>query len=318
MPVACVSRSPLARISLARGKVSVRRDANSLKAAALLGELSGIKSRFAPQAQLEIKEDVGVTRKVARPVVIAVLAHDRHSLLGRTVVEAHSMEECSEEWTLCELDELDATCLVEIDKESSQETLSVVATTTVGLAKDGPYLLARHAELCGPNAVVRHDIELTHATQITVVCCWKAYPWSLTFNRPPVSAITEYSLLRVAALAALPSPQPPECPKRTIPDLSHRPDPKNLTGARGARYGLRMATQTEIDALLSTLNAADVGTLDSVAAKIREVKEHLERLSEPDLAACADGVIGALGRGDLAEFKRGKAFLQSKIGHHRP
>jgi hypothetical protein len=79
-----------------------------------------------------------------------------------------------------------------------------------------------------------------------------------------------------------------------------------------------MATENDIDVLLSTLNAADVGSLDSIAAKLREVKAGLERLSHPDLAACADGVIGALGRGDLAEFKRGKAFLQSKIGHLRP
>jgi hypothetical protein len=79
-----------------------------------------------------------------------------------------------------------------------------------------------------------------------------------------------------------------------------------------------MATPTDIDVLLSTLNAADVGSLDSIAAKLREVKAELERLSQPDLAACAGDVLVALGRGDLAEFRRGKAFLQSKIGHLRP
>jgi hypothetical protein len=79
-----------------------------------------------------------------------------------------------------------------------------------------------------------------------------------------------------------------------------------------------MATQTDIDVLLSTLNAADVGSLDSIAAKLREVKEQLERLAHTELAACAGDVIGALGRGDIVEFKRGKAYLQSKIGHLRP
>jgi hypothetical protein len=78
-----------------------------------------------------------------------------------------------------------------------------------------------------------------------------------------------------------------------------------------------MAQTPDIDVLLSTLNAAEVGTLDSITAKLREVKEQLEKMEEADLAARAGEVIGALGRGDLAEFKRGKAFLQSKIGHLR-
>jgi hypothetical protein len=79
-----------------------------------------------------------------------------------------------------------------------------------------------------------------------------------------------------------------------------------------------MATQGDIDVLLSTLNAMDVGTLDSISGKLREVKEALERLEEADLAATAGNVITALSKGDIAEFKRGKAFLQSKIGHLRP
>jgi hypothetical protein len=78
-----------------------------------------------------------------------------------------------------------------------------------------------------------------------------------------------------------------------------------------------MATETDIDVLLSTLNATEVGTLESISAKLREVKEQLERLEQAELAACAGDVIVALGRGDVAEFKRGKAFLQSKIGHLR-
>ena len=73
----------------------------------------------------------------------------------------------------------------------------------------------------------------------------------------------------------------------------------------------------QIDVLLSTLNATDVGTLESIAAKLREVKDQLEKMEEHELATRADEVITALGRGDLAEFKRGKAFLQSKIGHLR-
>jgi hypothetical protein len=72
-----------------------------------------------------------------------------------------------------------------------------------------------------------------------------------------------------------------------------------------------------IDVLLSTLNATDVGTLDSVAAKLRQVQEELGALDQPALAARAGEALAALERGDVAEFKRARAFLQSKIGHLR-
>jgi len=78
-----------------------------------------------------------------------------------------------------------------------------------------------------------------------------------------------------------------------------------------------MPTATRIDVLLSTLNATDVGTLESITAKLRQVQEELAELDQPELAARAGEAISALTRGDVAEFKRGRAFLQSKIGHLR-
>ena len=78
-----------------------------------------------------------------------------------------------------------------------------------------------------------------------------------------------------------------------------------------------MPTATRIDVLLSTLNATDVGTLESITAKLRQVQEELAELERPELAARAGEAIAALARGDVAEFKRGRAFLQSKIGHLR-
>ena len=78
-----------------------------------------------------------------------------------------------------------------------------------------------------------------------------------------------------------------------------------------------MQTASRIDVLLSTLNATDVGTLDSITAKLDLVRDELLALSQPDLAARAAEAIAALHRGDVAEFKRGRAFLQSKIGHLR-
>jgi len=76
-------------------------------------------------------------------------------------------------------------------------------------------------------------------------------------------------------------------------------------------------TAISIDVMLSTLNATDVGTLESIAEKLRQVKEQLEALGKADLAERAEGAVASLRRGDVAEFKRARAFLQSKIGHLR-
>ncbi len=78
-----------------------------------------------------------------------------------------------------------------------------------------------------------------------------------------------------------------------------------------------MATVDRIDVILSTLNATDVGSLDSIADKLRQVRGELEALEQRELAARAQETLAALERGDLAEFKRGRAFLQSKVGHLR-
>jgi len=78
-----------------------------------------------------------------------------------------------------------------------------------------------------------------------------------------------------------------------------------------------MPTATRIEVLLSTLNATDVGTLESITAKMRDVQGALAEMDQPELAARAGEAVAALARGDVAEFKRGRAFLQSKIGHLR-
>lgn len=78
-----------------------------------------------------------------------------------------------------------------------------------------------------------------------------------------------------------------------------------------------MKTLARIDVLLSTLNATDVGTLDGIREKLRLVEEELREMEQQELAERAAETIAALARGDIAEFKRGRAFLQSKIGHLR-
>ncbi len=78
-----------------------------------------------------------------------------------------------------------------------------------------------------------------------------------------------------------------------------------------------MPDTPSIDVLLATLNAAEVGSLDDIARKMQQVEAGLEELGRPELATAATGAIQALRRGDVTEWKRARAFLQSKIGHLR-
>jgi hypothetical protein len=78
-----------------------------------------------------------------------------------------------------------------------------------------------------------------------------------------------------------------------------------------------MMATSRVDQLLATLNATDVGSLDSIADKMRQVQADLAALDQGELAAVAGAAVESLNRGDVAEFKRGRAFLQSKIGHLR-
>jgi len=78
-----------------------------------------------------------------------------------------------------------------------------------------------------------------------------------------------------------------------------------------------MSDTSSIDVLLATLNATDVGSLDAIAEKMQQVQRDLESLGRPELAVAAAGALVALRRGDVTEWKRARAFLQSKIGHLR-
>jgi hypothetical protein len=78
-----------------------------------------------------------------------------------------------------------------------------------------------------------------------------------------------------------------------------------------------MPDTPEVDVLLATLNAAEVGSLEAIAQKMQQVKSGLESLGQAELAAAAAAAVEALRRGDVSEWKRARAFLQSKIGHLR-
>lgn len=85
----------------------------------------------------------------------------------------------------------------------------------------------------------------------------------------------------------------------------------------GGQYNAWMSDASSIDVLLATLNATDVGSLDAIAEKMRQVRQELESRGQAELAGAAEAALAALRRGDVAEWKRGRAFLQSKIGHLR-
>jgi precorrin-6B methylase 2 len=78
-----------------------------------------------------------------------------------------------------------------------------------------------------------------------------------------------------------------------------------------------MPDTSSVDVLLATLNATDVGSLDAIAERMDQVRRGLEAFGQERLAAAAGEAVAALRRGDVAEFRRGRAFLQSKIGHLR-
>jgi len=78
-----------------------------------------------------------------------------------------------------------------------------------------------------------------------------------------------------------------------------------------------MSDSSSIDVLLATLNAAELGSLEAIAEKMQQVETQLQALGKAELAGAASSAIAALRRGDVTEFKRGRAFLQSKIGHLR-
>ncbi|HSD66680.1 MAG TPA: hypothetical protein VLF95_08255 [Vicinamibacteria bacterium] len=78
-----------------------------------------------------------------------------------------------------------------------------------------------------------------------------------------------------------------------------------------------MSDAPSIDALLATLNATEVGSLEAIAEKVQQVQRGLESLGQVELAGAAGGAVSALRRGDVTEWKRARAFLQSKIGHLR-
>jgi hypothetical protein len=89
------------------------------------------------------------------------------------------------------------------------------------------------------------------------------------------------------------------------------------SGEKPSQYNPGVKDTAAIDVLLATLNAAEVGSLDAIVQKMKQVQDGLESLGEAELAGSARAATAALMRGEVAEFRRARAFLQSKIGHLR-
>ena len=86
---------------------------------------------------------------------------------------------------------------------------------------------------------------------------------------------------------------------------------------RPSQYNPLVKDTISIDVLLATLHATELGSLDAIAERMLQVQSGLVALGQAELAGAAGVAVAALRRGDVAEFRRGRAFLQSKIGHLR-
>jgi hypothetical protein len=78
-----------------------------------------------------------------------------------------------------------------------------------------------------------------------------------------------------------------------------------------------MNRSAEIDVILATLNAMEVGTLESICAKLSQVELALRAIGEEELASRSAEAAAVLATGNVAEFKRLRATLQAKTGHLR-
>jgi len=74
---------------------------------------------------------------------------------------------------------------------------------------------------------------------------------------------------------------------------------------------------TALDRILATLNSTEVGSIDRIAERMRLAATDLRAIEQGELAKKADESVEALERADVAEFKRLRAFIQSKVGHLR-
>lgn len=72
-----------------------------------------------------------------------------------------------------------------------------------------------------------------------------------------------------------------------------------------------------LDSVIATLNNLAIGALDKIEAELAAVRKELARRELGELVEKLDSCQEALTRGDLAEFRRLRETLVSRLGHLR-
>lgn len=72
-----------------------------------------------------------------------------------------------------------------------------------------------------------------------------------------------------------------------------------------------------LDVVIATLNNLEVGALDKIASDLALVRTELEERRLTELVELTGRCREALARGDLAEFRRLRETLVSRLGHVR-
>jgi len=74
---------------------------------------------------------------------------------------------------------------------------------------------------------------------------------------------------------------------------------------------------SKLDTAIATLNTLEVGSLDKIGEQLAAVREELARHNLEDLVEKIDACRTALERGELAEFRRLRETIVSRLGHLR-
>ena len=74
---------------------------------------------------------------------------------------------------------------------------------------------------------------------------------------------------------------------------------------------------SKLDTAIATLNTLEVGSLEKIGEQLLLVREELARHGLDELVDKIDACRAALERGELAEFRRLRETLVSRLGHLR-
>lgn len=73
----------------------------------------------------------------------------------------------------------------------------------------------------------------------------------------------------------------------------------------------------KLDTVIAVLNNLGMGALDKIESDLETVRAELERRELPELVEKLEACRSALLRGELAEFRRLRETVVSRLGHLR-